>query len=79
MNDLDTAIREALALDESNAPPAPFTWTSPIININAPRHPTHRWLTVAAVLLAIAGLAALVLRWTASDQAVVPTGPPPSR
>lgn len=78
MNDLDIAIRAALILDESNAPPAPPTWTTPIIIVGAPRQPTHRWLTAVAVLLAIAGLAAVVAKWDATDHTVVPAAPNPT-
>ena len=78
MNDLDTAIREALFLDERNAPLAPSTWTSPSLTIGTPRQPPHRWVTAAAVLLAIAGLGVVVARWNATDRGVVPATPTPS-
>jgi hypothetical protein len=76
VNDLDEAIREALMLDEGNAPPAPTTWTTATTTVGSPRHLTPRLLTAAAALLLIVGLAALVVRWNSPASDVVPVAPP---
>lgn len=75
MNELDTAVREALALDAQRAPDAPSTWSEPNLE-TAPlrRHPV-RWVTVAAGSVIVVGLAAVVALGTSPSSAPGSTTP----
>lgn len=75
MNNLDTAIREALVVDELRAPDAPLEWVGPSIAAEQPRRQPHGWLMLAAALVAVVGLAAIVATSSGPDRRVVPGSP----